>query len=67
VLSNIDCCQDSCIIKDYRAVVRGVVIFITLLAGFIPPLQVMFFALLEDFYLGRLAVKDWDKTQGSSM
>jgi hypothetical protein len=39
-----------------------VVIFITLLAGFVPLLQVMFFALLEDFYLGRPAVKDWDKT-----
>jgi hypothetical protein len=34
-----------------------------LLAGFIPLLQVTFFALLEDFYPGRLAVKDWDKTQ----
>jgi hypothetical protein len=42
------------------------VIFITLLAGFVPLLQVMFFALLEDLYLGRLAVKDRDKTQGSS-
>jgi hypothetical protein len=39
-----------------------VVIFIMLLAGFIPLLQVTFFALLEDFYPGRLAVKDWDKT-----
>jgi hypothetical protein len=38
------------------------VIFIVLLAGFIPLLQVTFFALLEDFYLGRLAVKDRDKT-----
>jgi hypothetical protein len=28
-----------------------VVIFITLLAGFLPRLQVTFFALLEDFYL----------------
>jgi hypothetical protein len=36
-------------IKDYQAQVRGVVIFITLLAGFIPLLQVTFFALLEDF------------------
>jgi hypothetical protein len=27
------------------------VIFIALLAGFVPLLQVMFFALLEDFYL----------------
>jgi hypothetical protein len=27
------------------------VIFITLLAGFVPLLQVTFFALLEDFYL----------------
>jgi hypothetical protein len=27
------------------------VIFITLLAGFVPHLQVTFFALLEDFYL----------------
>jgi hypothetical protein len=34
-----------------------------LLAGFVPLLQVTFFALLEDFYPGRLAVKDWDKTQ----
>jgi hypothetical protein len=40
-----------------------VVIFITLLAGFVPLLQVMFFALLEDFYLDRLVVKDRDKTQ----
>jgi hypothetical protein len=39
-----------------------VVIFIALLAGFVPLLQVMFFALLEDFYLDRLAVKDRDKT-----
>jgi hypothetical protein len=39
-----------------------VVIFITLLAGFVPLLQVTFFALLEDFYPGRLAVKDRDKT-----
>jgi hypothetical protein len=39
-----------------------VVIFITLLAGFDPLLQVTFFALLEDLYLGRLAVKDQDKT-----
>jgi hypothetical protein len=38
------------------------VIFIMLLAGFVPLLQVMFFALLEDFYPGRLAVKDQDKT-----
>jgi hypothetical protein len=39
-----------------------VVIFFTLLAGFVPLLQVAFFALLEDFYPGRLAVKDRDKT-----
>jgi hypothetical protein len=39
-----------------------VVIFITLLAGFVPLLQVTFFALLEDFYPGRLAMKDRDKT-----
>jgi hypothetical protein len=39
-----------------------VVIFITLLAGFVPLLQVTFFALLKDFYPGRLAVKDRDKT-----
>jgi hypothetical protein len=39
-----------------------VVIFITLLAGFVPLLQVTFFALLEDLYPGRLAVKDRDKT-----
>jgi hypothetical protein len=39
-----------------------VVIFIVLLAGFVPLLQVTFFTLLEDFYLGRLAVKDRDKT-----
>jgi hypothetical protein len=32
-----------------------------LLAGFVPLLQVKFFTLLEDFYLGRLAVKDQDK------
>jgi hypothetical protein len=37
-------------------------IFIMLLAGFVPLLQVTFFALLEDFYPGRLAVKDRDKT-----
>jgi hypothetical protein len=42
------------------------VIFITLLAGFVPLLQVTFFALLEEIYLGRLAVKDQDKTRGSS-
>jgi hypothetical protein len=41
------------------------VIFITLFAGFIPFLQVTFSALLEDFYPGRLDVKDQDKTQGS--
>jgi hypothetical protein len=39
-----------------------VVIFITLLAGFVPLLQVTFFMLLEDLYPGRLAVKDRDKT-----
>jgi hypothetical protein len=39
-----------------------VVIFITLLAGFIPLLQVTFFVLLEDLYPGRLAVKERDKT-----
>jgi hypothetical protein len=39
-----------------------VVIFITLLAGFVPLLQVTLFALLEDFYPGKLAVKDRDKT-----
>jgi hypothetical protein len=33
-----------------------------LLARFVPLLEVAFFALLEDFYLGRLAVKDRDKT-----
>jgi hypothetical protein len=38
------------------------VIFIMLLVGFVPLLQVTFFTLLEDFYLGRLAVKDQDKT-----
>jgi hypothetical protein len=38
------------------------VIFITLLARFVPLLQVTFFALLEDFHPGRLAVKDRDKT-----
>jgi hypothetical protein len=42
------------------------VIFIMLLAGFVPLLQVTFFALLEDFYPGRLTVKDRDKTQESS-
>jgi hypothetical protein len=41
------------------------VIFIMLLAGFIPLLQVTFFALLEDFYLGRLIVKDQEKLEGS--
>jgi hypothetical protein len=39
-----------------------VVFFIMLLAGFVPLLQVTFFALLEDFDLGRLAVKYRDKT-----
>jgi hypothetical protein len=39
-----------------------VVIFVMLLAGFVPLLQVMFFMLLEDFYPGRLAMKDRDKT-----
>jgi hypothetical protein len=39
-----------------------VVIFITLLVGFVSLLQVTFFVLLEDFYPGRLAVKDRDKT-----
>jgi hypothetical protein len=34
------------------------VIFIMLLAGFVPLLQVTFFALMEDFYPGRLAMKD---------
>jgi hypothetical protein len=43
----------------------GMVIFITLLAGFVPLLQVTFFVLLEHFYPGRLAVKDRDKTQRS--
>jgi hypothetical protein len=62
MLSNIDCCEGSCTIKDYGVVVWGMVIFITLLSGFVPHLQVTFFALLEDFYLGRLDVKDRDKT-----
>jgi hypothetical protein len=35
-----------------------VVIFITLLAGFVPLLQVTFFTLLGDFYPGRLAERD---------
>jgi hypothetical protein len=39
-----------------------VLILFTLLAGFVPLLQVTFFALLEDFYPARLAVKDRDKT-----
>jgi hypothetical protein len=39
-----------------------VVIFITLLAGFVAFLQVTFFPLFEDFYPGRLAVKYQDKT-----
>jgi hypothetical protein len=39
-----------------------VLIIFTLLAGFVPLLQVTFFALLEDFYLDRLVVKDQDKT-----
>jgi hypothetical protein len=38
-------------IKNYQAQVSGVVFIITLLAGFVPLLQVMFFTLLEDFYL----------------
>jgi hypothetical protein len=49
-------------IKNYQAQVWGVVIFIMLLAGFVSLLQVTFFALLEDFYLVRLTVKDRDKT-----
>jgi hypothetical protein len=32
-----------------------------LLAGFVPLLQVTFFTLLEDFYPGRLVVKDREK------
>jgi hypothetical protein len=51
MLSNKDCCEGSCVIKDCRAVVLGMVIFIMLLARFVPLLQVMFFTLLEDFYL----------------
>jgi hypothetical protein len=39
-----------------------VLILFTLLAGFVPLLQVAFIALLEDYYPGRLAVKDRDKT-----
>jgi hypothetical protein len=54
-------------IKDYQAQVWGVVIFITLLAGFISLLHVTFFTLLEDFYPGRLAMKDWKKLIGSSV
>jgi hypothetical protein len=38
-------------INNYQAQVWGVVIFIMLLAGFVPLLQVTFFAVLEDFYL----------------
>jgi hypothetical protein len=38
-------------IKNYQAQVSGVVILITLLAGFVPLLQVTFFTLLGDFYL----------------
>jgi hypothetical protein len=38
-------------IKDYQAQVSDVLILFTLLAGFVPLLQVTFFALLEDFYL----------------
>jgi hypothetical protein len=49
-------------IKNYQAQVWGVVIFITLLVGFVPLLQVTFFALLEDFYMVWLTVKDRDKT-----
>jgi hypothetical protein len=52
VLSNKDYCEGSCVIKDYRAVVLGIVIFIMLLVGFIPLLQVMFIALLEDLSIG---------------
>ena len=39
-------------IKDCRAQVGGVVIFIMLLAGFVPLLQVTFIALLEDYHPG---------------
>jgi hypothetical protein len=52
VPSNEDCCEGSCIIKDYRAVVLGMLIIIMLLAGFVPLLQVMFIALLEDLSIG---------------
>ena len=48
-------------IKCYRAQARGVVIFITLLAGFIPHLQVTFIDVVGRIYLsGLLAVKDRD-------
>ena len=39
-------------IKCYRAQVRGMVIFIMLLAGFVPLLQVTFIALMEGFLSG---------------
>jgi hypothetical protein len=52
VLSNKDCCEGSCVTKDYRVVVCGVVIFITLFAGFVPLLQVKFIVLLEDLSIG---------------
>jgi hypothetical protein len=62
VLSNKDCCEVSCVHQELSGsgLRRGVHHHV---AGWIRPhLQVTFFALLEDFYLDRLAVKDREKT-----
>ena len=51
VLSIIYCSEGACVIKCYRALVGGVVIFIpTLLAGFVPLLQVAFIVDWENRY-----------------
>jgi hypothetical protein len=62
MLSNKDSCEGSCVHQELscsglrRGDLHRVVCWIR------PRLQVTFFALLEDFYSGRLAVKDQDKT-----
>jgi hypothetical protein len=62
VLSNKDCCEGSCVHQELSGsgLRHGVHHHV---AGWIRPrLQVTFFALLVDFYLDRLVVKDRDKT-----
>jgi hypothetical protein len=62
MLSNKDCCEGSCVHQELlgSGLRHGVHHHV---AGWIRPrLQVTFFALLEDFYLDILAVKDRDKT-----